>query len=100
MSELRQQATQSQKETAETSNEDLHGATPQLHHVATPTGAGPPETARQTAELTTVRLLGKPAIEAALMIRDRSWSRHWRKAHLPENPSRHLLESRAADAAL
>jgi len=54
MSELRQQATQSHKETAETSNEDPHGATSQLHHVATPTGAGPPETARQTAELTTV----------------------------------------------
>jgi hypothetical protein len=65
MSELRQKAVQTQKEMAEIGNEDLHGATFQLHHVATPTGAGPPETARQTAELTMVRLLGKPAIEAA-----------------------------------
>jgi hypothetical protein len=65
MNELRQNAVQVQKEMSGIGNEDLHGATFQLHHVAAPTGAGPSETARQVAELTLMRLLGKPAIEAA-----------------------------------
>ena len=54
MNELRQNAVQVQKEMSGIGNEDLHGATFQLHHVATPTEALPLQKVPSQAPSTTL----------------------------------------------